>query len=229
MAAPARITGPRERRRRCSAALALVAALFTPTQPHAEDDAPTRALRLQFAQGLTLEGVGRWADALDRFEDVARLRPTPSVKFHIALCHDRLGRFLQADASYRDARDAARVTAPESIPEINAHLQDLDGRTPRVVLVVAGATRGVSVRLDGAQVEPSKALRVDPGPHVALAMRHGIPVAASAFAIFERRTKVMTLTVYPMKEPTMREPATRGPATREPAAREPATSGSSRR
>jgi tetratricopeptide (TPR) repeat protein len=191
---------PMARRRRRWAALALAGALLTVARPRAQahDDAPTLALRLQFAQGLALEGAGRWADALPRFEEVARLRPTANVKFHIALCHNRLGRLLQAERSYHVARDAARATAPEVIPEINAHLQDLDGRMPRVMLVVAGARDGVTLQLDGAQVEPSKLLRVDPGPHVALATHHGVPVAASAFSIVERRTKIVTLMIYPL-------------------------------
>lgn len=68
---------------------------------------------------------------------------------------------------------------------------------PRIVLNLAGATEGVILQLDGVPVEPSKAIRVDPGPHVAVALRHGIPVAASAFSSHERRTRFVTLTVHP--------------------------------
>ncbi|AUX39773.1 hypothetical protein SOCE26_011680 [Sorangium cellulosum] len=209
------LLGGRSRRR--AAALGLLGcALLSPAwlQAHAEarearraeeaDDVATRALRLQFAQGLTLEGAGRWADALERFEAIARLRPTANVTFHIGLCHDRLGRLLKAERTYHDARTAARAAPPEALAaspamlaEIDARLHDLDGRMPRIVLNLAGATEGVIVLLDGAPVQPSKALRADPGPHVAVVLRDGIPVAASAFSSHERRTRFVTLTVHP--------------------------------
>jgi hypothetical protein len=179
------------------AALVLSCTLLSPSSLHADDDAQTRMLRLRFAQGIALEGASRWADALDRFEDIAHVRATPHVRFHIALCHDRLGRLLHAQRLYHDARAAARASAPAVIPEIENRLQDLDARIPRLALVIAGTTEGVTVQLDGARVDSSKLLRVDPGPHIAVAARHGVPVAASAFSILERRTKVVSLMVYP--------------------------------
>ncbi|WP_434045675.1 MULTISPECIES: tetratricopeptide repeat protein [Sorangium] len=197
----------RRRSRRRAAALGLICwALLSPSWLHAQDngatgahdDGATRALRLQFARGLTLEGAGRWADALDRFEAIARRRPTANVTFHIGLCHERLGRLRKAERTYQDARATSRAATPAVLAEIDARLQDLEGRMPRIVLNLAGATEGVTVLLDGEVAQPSRAIRVDPGPHVAVALRHGIPVAASAFSSHERRTRFVTLTVHPV-------------------------------
>lgn len=188
-----------DRSRRRIAAFMFLCTLLWPGVPRAQDDDETRALRLLFAQGLTLEGAGRWADALERFEAIARVRPTPNVRYHIGLCNDRLGRLVEAERTYRGARDVARVTAPEVIGEIDARLQELDGRMPRLVITIAGERDGVTVLLDGEPVQPSKVVRTDPGPHVAVAMRHGIPVAASAFSIHERRTRYVTLKVHPLE------------------------------
>ncbi|WP_437897950.1 tetratricopeptide repeat protein [Sorangium sp. So ce124] len=199
------ITALRRRRWRRAAALGLVCwALLSPSWLHAQDDSATRALRLQFAQGLSLEIAGRWADALDRFEAIARRRPTANVTYHIALCHERLGRLRTAERTYHNARailgaDAdARKASPTVLAEIDARLEDLAGRMPRIVLNLAGATDGVTLLLDGEVAQPSRAIRVDPGPHVAVALRHGIPVAASAFSSHERRTRFVTLTVHPV-------------------------------
>ncbi|WP_438041835.1 tetratricopeptide repeat protein [Sorangium sp. So ce128] len=206
MTSAAPITAPRRRRWRRAAALGLVCwALLSPSWLHAQDDSATRALRLQFAQGLTLEIAGRWADALDRFEAIARRRPTANVTYHIGLCHERLGRLRTAERTYHNARaiadadaDAnARKASPGVLAEIDARLEDLEGRMPRIVLNLAGATDGVTLLLDGEVTQPSRAIRVDPGPHVAVALRHGIPVAASAFSSHERRTRFVTLTVHP--------------------------------
>ncbi|WP_437992513.1 tetratricopeptide repeat protein [Sorangium sp. So ce145] len=204
MTSAAPITAPRRRRWRRAAALGLVClALLSPSWLHAQDDSTTRALRLQFAQGLTLEIAGRWADALDRFEAIARRRPTANVTYHIGLCHERLGRLRTAERTYHNARaiadaDAnARKASQGVLAEIDARLEDLEGRMPRIVLNLAGATDGVTLLLDGVVTQPSRAIRVDPGPHVAVALRHGIPVAASAFSSHERRTRFVTLTVHP--------------------------------
>ncbi|WP_437549710.1 tetratricopeptide repeat protein [Sorangium sp. So ce367] len=204
MTSAAPITAPRRRRWRRAAALGLVCwALLSPSWLHAQDDSVTRALRLQFAQGLTLEIAGRWADALERFEAIARRRPTANVTYHIGLCHERLGRLRTAERTYNNARaiadaDAdARKASPGVLAEIDARLEDLEGRMPRIVLNLAGATDGVTLLLDGEVTKPSRAIRVDPGPHVAVALRHGIPVAASAFSSHERRTRFVTLTVHP--------------------------------
>ncbi|WP_437999540.1 tetratricopeptide repeat protein [Sorangium sp. So ce185] len=199
MSGAARIPALRARPRRRAAALGLAAwALLSAPWVHAQDDGATRALRLQFAQGLTLEGAGRWADALARFEVIARHRPTANVAFHIGLCHERLGRLRTAERTYQDARATARAAAPAVLAEIDARLQDLEGRMPRIVLNLAGATEGVTLLLDGEVAQPSRAIRVDPGPHVAVALRRGIPVAASAFSSHERRTRFVTLTVHPV-------------------------------
>ncbi|WP_437648448.1 tetratricopeptide repeat protein [Sorangium sp. So ce362] len=201
MSSAAPLSALRRRARRRTAALALALAgwaLLSPSWGHAQDDRATRALRLQFAQGLTLEVAGRWADALDRFEAIARQRPTANVAFHIGLCHERLGRLRTAERTYQDARATARAAAPAVLAEIDARLQDLEGRMPRIVLNLAGATEGVTLLLDGEVAQPSRAIRVDPGPHVAVALRHGIPVAASAFSSHERRTRFVTLTVHPV-------------------------------
>ncbi|XXX78531.1 tetratricopeptide repeat protein [Sorangium sp. So ce134] len=199
MSSAAPTSAPRRRSRRRAAALGLAGwALLSAPWARAQDDGATRALRLQFAQGMTLEGAGRWADALGRFEAIARQRPTANVAFHIGLCHERLGRLRTAERTYHDARAKAQAAPPAVLAEIDARLQDLEGRIPRIVLNLAGATEGVTLLLDGEVVQPSRAIRVDPGPHVAVALRRGVPVAASAFSSHERRTRFVTLTLHPV-------------------------------
>ncbi|MCC6552262.1 MAG: tetratricopeptide repeat protein, partial [Polyangiaceae bacterium] len=82
--------------RRWAAAAAAALALAAAGDASGDGEATTRALRLRFAEGRALEAAGRWADALARFEAIARARPTPGVRFHVALCHDRLGRLRLA-------------------------------------------------------------------------------------------------------------------------------------
>ena len=61
----------------------------------AEGDAIKRA-REQFGQALSLQTGGDWAGALALLKEVAAVKPTPQVRFNIALCEERLGRLVAA-------------------------------------------------------------------------------------------------------------------------------------
>ena len=191
-----------------AAAVALCASLAT-APARAAVDAQSRTLRLKFAEGYALEIAGRWADALDRFVEVGRARPTPEVEFHVALCQERLGRLVEAEQGYRRARERARDGGPLDAREARAasralvvreaeeRLADLEPRVPRVVVLIAGDATDVEVLLDGAALPSPSPHRVNPGPHVAVAVREGLPIAAVAFAAQEARTRHVTLVVLP--------------------------------
>jgi hypothetical protein len=69
----------------------------------AEDvpDARLAEARVWFRDGLSLEAAGDWAGALTRFEQVAKVRFTPQVRFHVARCKEHLGRMTEALGDYR--------------------------------------------------------------------------------------------------------------------------------
>ncbi len=164
---------------------------------HAADDDGLRELRVRFAEGQLYEAAGRWADGLQRFQEIGRVRNTPQVKFHTALCLEHLGRLLEAEQLYRSARDSASGSAANVVAEAATHLTELAERMPKVYVGVEGDPRGVKVFVDMAPVGSSGLVRVDPGPHLVTAVRDGRTVAAMAFSILERRTKMLTLVVYP--------------------------------
>jgi tetratricopeptide (TPR) repeat protein len=164
----------------------------------ADDDDGLRELRVRFAEGQLYEAAGRWADGLSRFQDVGRVRNTPQVKFHTALCLEHLGRFLEAEQLYRSAKEAAGATAPHVVTEADSHLADLAERMPKVSVGVSGELRGLKILIDAVPVTSANGIvRVDPGPHLLTAVRDGRTVSALAFSILERRNKSLTLTVYP--------------------------------
>jgi tetratricopeptide (TPR) repeat protein len=167
------------------------------------------SLRVRFAQGIALEAVGRWADALDRFMVVRDARPTAEVAFHIGLCLDRLGRLRQAERAYLESRQLGKASSPIVVGEATERLRDLDARMPRVTVSVAGAGSGVTVAIDGEPIAPGATARLDPGPHVATAARGGVSLAAVAFSAQERRARAITLMVLigPEGAPRQRVPA----------------------
>ncbi|HVY46153.1 MAG TPA: tetratricopeptide repeat protein, partial [Minicystis sp.] len=160
----------------CAVAAACSAA---PAARAAEPDPELlRVMRVRFADGQLYEAAGRWADALERFREVARVRDTPQVAFHTALCLDHLGRLLEAERLFKASRDAARaIAAPDVASEADAHLADLAERIPKVYVGATGGTRGVKLFLDGAPVPATGLARVDPGPHLVTATRTGRTIA----------------------------------------------------
>jgi hypothetical protein len=170
---------------------------LSPSALAADDETELQRLRLVFADGQALEIAGRWADALARFDEVARVRKTPQVEFHQALCLERMGRLLQAERVFKSARANAVVAAPVVVIEADSHLVDLATRIPRVHIAISGEARNLVLKLDGVELAGPSTARVDPGPHVLVAMRDGRTISAVAFSVTERREKTVTLKVYP--------------------------------
>jgi hypothetical protein len=156
---------------RCVLAMAVL--LFgLATATHARSEAsPVSELdeaRALFREGLSLEVAGSWAQALAKFERVARVRFTPQVRFHIARCKEHLGRMTEALGDYRISEYEAERDGLSELGEIAAARKDLEARVPKLVIVRgAGAERAV-VELDGVEIGEASIgaeLAVDLGPH----------------------------------------------------------------
>src|SRR5687768_5820481 len=74
------------------------------------DPALVRA-REVFRQGLALESARDWASALAKFREVAAVRSTAQVRFHIARCQEQLGQLNEALGAYELAMSEA--TGPD--------------------------------------------------------------------------------------------------------------------
>jgi hypothetical protein len=71
-------------------AAAAIIALTTAPAITAQAEEPSRATlakaREEFRRGLALEAAGDWSGALAAFKEVALVKSTPQVRFHIAQC-----------------------------------------------------------------------------------------------------------------------------------------------
>ncbi len=124
--------------------------------------------------------AGRYARALQRFEEVYAETRRAAVLVNIATMQARLGRLLAAAETYR------RFLATEPAPELRARVAEalaiVEGRMGRLRVEVAPPPANVaslSVEIDGRVVAPdaSGAVGVDPGPH-AVRVRDGERVIA---------------------------------------------------
>jgi hypothetical protein len=140
-------------------------------------DEELAAARELFNEAKDLESEGDWAKALDRLEKVAKVVVTPQVRFHIALCHENLGRLVEAINGYElAAQEAERTGAEEVIENAPPRAASLRKRVAHIVLEITGKVRVSKIFLDDRQVSLALAgtrIPVDPGSHRVEVRRDG--------------------------------------------------------
>jgi len=150
----------------------LLVSLAMPTVPaRAQTTAELERGRDLFWQALSLEVAGDWAGALSRLQQVAQIRMTPQVRFHLARCKEQLGRLTEALGDYRLAEyEATKVNAAE-LNEIKAGRQSLEKRVPKLVVNVSPTLVDATVELDAialGSIRLGKPTPIDPGDHMLL-------------------------------------------------------------
>jgi hypothetical protein len=176
-------------------------------QAPVDGDAIKRA-REQFNQALSLQTGGDWAGALALLKEVAAVKPTPQVRFNIALCEERLGRLVAALGDYElAASDAQAEKADQVRQEVDSRLESLKARVPRVVVQRGENADSATISLDGVSLGDSvvnSPLPVDPGPHVVEATAAGFLPFKQSFRVAEQQTA--TIQIKLEAEPTKTEP-----------------------
>ncbi len=151
--------------------VAAVLALALSSPAGADADAELVRARKLYSQGLTQEAAGDWAGALATFEDVARIKATPQVRFHVARCKEHLGRLNEALGGYRMAEYEAEQAdkEPALIDEVKKAREALEGRIPRLTIVRGQGAEAIKIELDGVALgdpQIGQPITLDPGPHV---------------------------------------------------------------
>jgi hypothetical protein len=149
----------------------ILLSLLGATPALAQTDAELAKARKLYSQGLTQEAAGDWADALGSFEDVARIKLTPQVRFHVARCKQRLGRLNEALGGYRMAEYEAGNEAHggELVNEVKKARTELEARIPKLTIVRGKDAEALKIELDGVvlgETQIGHEISVDPGPHV---------------------------------------------------------------
>lgn len=162
-------------RSRCAILLVAVATATSPlltyssTALAADETARARTL---FQEGVQLEAGGNFAAALAKFQEVAQVKRTPQVAFHIALCQEKLGHLVEALGGYRIvAHDAAESNDPKLAKVAEAAedaVKALEKRIPTLTVKRGKGAQLAKVRVDGVDIGATvgKAQQVDPGAHV---------------------------------------------------------------
>ncbi len=134
----------------------------------AQSHAELAKARAAYRQGVSLEAAGDWAGALAKFEQVADVKRTPQVQFHIARCKEHLGRLNEALGDYRMAEYEAKQKKAKELGQITTARKALEDRIPKLVITLGSGAESAQVELDGVELGEAKLgneVSVDPGSH----------------------------------------------------------------
>jgi hypothetical protein len=116
----------------------------------AADPATAQAL---FDDAKKLSAAGRWAEACPKLEESQRLDPGIGTAFHLATCHEHVGRTATAWSEYLDVAASARSAGqPAREKAARDRAAALEPTLSRMTLTVANDAPGLVVTRDGAEV-----------------------------------------------------------------------------
>lgn len=184
------------------------ASLVTLTAPiaHAQKGTPSKkdieAAKKAFFEGLEFEEKKDWKNALDRFEKVAKVRMTPAVRFHIALCKENLNMLIEALHDFELAESDAKAEKVEEVmKEAPEHAAAIRPKIPKLTIKVPAGVEGVSVTLDGNPIDPqgSEETLVNPGTHKIEATAEGRSPFAKEVTLEVSESKTITVKLPKLK------------------------------
>ncbi|MEO7093184.1 MAG: hypothetical protein ABI175_08035 [Polyangiales bacterium] len=161
------------------------------------------AARKNFMDGLDLEKAEQWTEARGRFEEVAKVRMTPEVRFHIALCEEHEGLLLEALRDFETAESDAKAEGKTAVmAEAPQHANAIKPRIPKVKVKAPDDVEAMTLTLDGMPIDPknSDELPINPGPHKIEASAEGHVPFVHEFKLTEGESKTVTVKLPPIGE-----------------------------
>lgn len=167
----------------CSLSLSLCLTLGPSPCHAAPADEPSAAdvqiARRLFQRATADEELGRWESALKTLRDIEAIKVTAGVLFHIAVCEQNLGRYVEALNDLGRAEELAQVNGDKAVLElIPARRSEIEVNVGHLRIEFIGPSQDVEVRIDGQRISTA-ALRVDipldPKEHTVAVLRKGKP------------------------------------------------------
>ncbi len=156
--------------------------------------------RAVFQQGLELEQAGNWSAAVQRFREVGQVRMTPQVRFHIALCEEKLGRLVAALGGYELALADADSVGADFRSEVESNVTRLRERIPKLVIQRGSGAEAATIELDGVAVGDSSVgveVPQDPGPHAVTASAPNYQPFETTVTLAEGEKKTVEIVMEP--------------------------------
>jgi hypothetical protein len=158
------------------ALIAFAIIIAVPTQAWSSDEPSASEIneaRERFAEGRRLEEAGQFGEALVIFQGVGRVKMTPQVRFHVALCLMHTGKHAEALTHFRLAMQEAGTTAPNVVAEAKEHIATLEKRVAALTVVIPTNDPSLTVTLDEHAITPNVPVDAEPGNHRVVLRRDG--------------------------------------------------------
>jgi hypothetical protein len=196
--------------------LTLLWSLAYTTKVRAQSADELSEARAAFQRGIELEQAKNWTGALKMFREVGQVRMTPQVRYHIALCEEKLGKLVAALGGYELAlADAESVGDGVSFKqEVEASITDLRARIPKVVIDRGKGAEAAAIELDGVALGESSVgveVPLDPGPHSLMATAPGYADYSETLEVAEEETRTVSINLKPLPSDADSLAGTTGP------------------
>lgn len=172
------------------------AVVTTVSDAHAQDaDALTEA-RAKFQRAIELEQGQDWAGALKLFRQVGQVKMTAQVRYHIATCEEKLGQLVAALGGYELSLAQSEGMHPDFIQEVQASIDDLKSRIPKLVLERGEGAEAAAIELDGVALGASSIgieTPLDPGPHTVTATAPGFEPFRETITVTEGGVETLSV------------------------------------
>jgi hypothetical protein len=149
------------------------------------------AARELFSRAERDEDNGQWADALDKLLRAGSVKMTSGIRFHIALCEEKLGKLANALGDYVMAEAAARSEGNNEVLEATLDpLASLRVRVPTLTITLPADARDAETTLDGARLPTEllgTAIPINVGSHLVTADATGRPPFSASIQVNERQ------------------------------------------
>jgi len=172
-----------------------------------KSDAEKAAALKAFETGLELERKDDYAGALEQFQKVGAFKMTPHVRFHIALCEEKLGKLVSALRGFELAAAEANKVGKDAQVVADKALARVDVLRKRVASVrieVKGTVLYSRVLLDGEPVlakDWSTLIYVNPGDHTIAVDTDGALSQKKELTLAEKGYETITLEITDKERP----------------------------
>jgi hypothetical protein len=191
-------------------ACAIAVALASFTAPAFGQDAGTASTvgreeeRLSlYRQGLTLAELGRWDEALQKFQEVVSIRSAPRALFALATAEEKSGRLVGAKRTFAKTQaDADAIGDKDLVQKATAEQVAVESRLPHVVIHLPLDAVGAQITFDDMpQPATPEAFEIDPGEHRIVVNAMGMQSFEERFRVAEREQKDLIVTLSPLETP----------------------------
>ena len=203
--------------------VAIILALFllvqtSASEGRAQDDEELVEARAKFQRALELEQAENFAGALVLYREVGAVKMTPQVRYHIALCEEKLGQLVSALGGYELAMTMGTDMPEDFVAEVQTSIDELRARIPKLIIRRGEGAEAASISLDGVllgQASIGSEIPLNPGPHTVFAQSRGYEDYQQTVSMTAGSTETLSITMDEIVVPEPEKPPV-VPAKKEP-------------